>query len=331
MPSFGQKLKLEREQRKISLEDISVSTKIGIRMLRALEEDNFEQLPGGIFNKGFVRAYARVLGLDEEQTVADYMQASGGAVIASVGELETDVAKTDPSKTAGKFHRHDDHAHGDGEEKDSRSIEAAEARRGQQLPWGIFAGLLLITALTLSLWSRYERQSARRSTSANSSASESSPPAPQSSTQTPGNAANAAAPVFNSAANAQLRPASGKDRAIAPSGQVAPRSGSGPSSSSGVNSGPAKSASAGSVVAGEFSLVVRAREESWITITSDGKTVASELLAAGSERKVQGRQQITVKAGNAGGVEFQFNGKKVDAGGQYGEVKILTFGPQGLV
>jgi cytoskeleton protein RodZ len=329
LPSFGQKLKLEREQRKISLEDISVSTKIGIRMLRALEEDNFEQLPGGIFNKGFVRAYARVLGLDEEQTVADYMQASGGAVIASVGELETDVARTDAVKTGGKFHRDD--AHVDGEEEDSRSIAAAAARRGQQIPWGIFAGLLLITALTLSLWSRYERQSARRSTSANSSASESSPPAPQSSTQTPENAANAAVPASTSASNAQLGQTSGKDRAIAPSGQVAPRSGSGPSSTSGVNSGPAKSAPAGAAVAGEFSLVVRAREESWITITSDGTTVASELLAAGSERKVQGRQQITVKAGNAGGVEFQFNGKKVDAGGQYGEVKTLTFGPQGLI
>ncbi len=77
MPSFGAKLKLEREKRKITLEQISISTKIGIRMLQALEEDNFNQLPGGIFNKGFVRAYSRFLGLDEDQTIADYMQASG--------------------------------------------------------------------------------------------------------------------------------------------------------------------------------------------------------------------------------------------------------------
>ncbi len=77
MPSFGEKLKLEREKRKISLEQISSSTKIGTRMLQALEEDKFSQLPGGIFNKGFVRAYARVVGLDEDQTVADYLQASG--------------------------------------------------------------------------------------------------------------------------------------------------------------------------------------------------------------------------------------------------------------
>src|SRR6266853_4257311 len=83
LPSFGQKLKLEREKRNITLEQISVSTKIGIRMLQALEEDKFNQLPGGIFNKGFVRAYSRFLGLDEDQTIADYVQASGDALPAS--------------------------------------------------------------------------------------------------------------------------------------------------------------------------------------------------------------------------------------------------------
>ena len=74
MPSFGEKLKLEREKRKITLEQISVSTKIGTRMLQALEEDRFNQLPGGIFNKGFVRAYSRFIGLDEDQVVADYLK-----------------------------------------------------------------------------------------------------------------------------------------------------------------------------------------------------------------------------------------------------------------
>src|SRR5215469_8425685 len=77
MGSFGDRLKKEREQRGITLDDISLTTKIGTRLLRALEEEKFEQLPGGIFNKGFVRAYARHVGLDEDQTVADYMSAVG--------------------------------------------------------------------------------------------------------------------------------------------------------------------------------------------------------------------------------------------------------------
>jgi len=62
---------------RITLEEIATSTKIGTRSLRALEEEDFDQLPGGIFNKGFVRAYAKYLGIDEEQAVADYLTAAG--------------------------------------------------------------------------------------------------------------------------------------------------------------------------------------------------------------------------------------------------------------
>ena len=76
MASFGDGLKREREKKKITLDEVAGSTKISVRMLRALEEEKFDQLPGGIFNKGFVRAYARHLGLDAEQAVTDYLAAS---------------------------------------------------------------------------------------------------------------------------------------------------------------------------------------------------------------------------------------------------------------
>ncbi|MGB8114755.1 MAG: helix-turn-helix domain-containing protein [Candidatus Sulfotelmatobacter sp.] len=75
MEAFGDKLRKQREQRGITLEAISSTTKISTRMLRALEEEKFEQLPGGVFNKGFVRAYARQVGLDEEEAIADYLAA----------------------------------------------------------------------------------------------------------------------------------------------------------------------------------------------------------------------------------------------------------------
>ena len=77
MGSFGQRMQREREMRGITLEEIATSTKIGTRSLRALEEEDFDKLPGGIFNKGFVRAYAKYLGIDEEQAVADYLTAAG--------------------------------------------------------------------------------------------------------------------------------------------------------------------------------------------------------------------------------------------------------------
>jgi cytoskeletal protein RodZ len=75
LAAFGEKLRKQREQRGIALEAISSTTKISTRMLRALEEENFSQLPGGVFNKGFVRAYARHVGIDEEEAIADYLEA----------------------------------------------------------------------------------------------------------------------------------------------------------------------------------------------------------------------------------------------------------------
>src|SRR5258708_1888772 len=75
MGGFGERMQREREMRSISLEEIAESTKIGCRMLRALEEEDFDKLPGGIFNKGFVRAYAKFLGIDEEQAVVDFQAA----------------------------------------------------------------------------------------------------------------------------------------------------------------------------------------------------------------------------------------------------------------
>ncbi|MCH8266788.1 MAG: helix-turn-helix domain-containing protein [Acidobacteria bacterium] len=75
MGSFGKNLATEREARGISLEDISEYTKIGVRMLKAIEAERFDLLPGGIFNKSYVRQYARYLGLNEEQVTSEYLQA----------------------------------------------------------------------------------------------------------------------------------------------------------------------------------------------------------------------------------------------------------------
>ena len=58
MGAFGERLRREREMRNISLDEIAAVTKIGTRLLRALEDEQFDLLPGGIFNKGYVRAYA---------------------------------------------------------------------------------------------------------------------------------------------------------------------------------------------------------------------------------------------------------------------------------
>jgi cytoskeleton protein RodZ len=76
MGSFGERLRREREMRGVTINEIAESTKISRRHLESLENEDFDSLPGGIFNKGFVRAYARYLGIDEDQAVADYTVAS---------------------------------------------------------------------------------------------------------------------------------------------------------------------------------------------------------------------------------------------------------------
>lgn len=74
MSSFGETLRRERELRQISLREISEATKINLRYLDALERDDFRHLPGGVFNKGFVRAYAQFIGIDPETMVNAYLE-----------------------------------------------------------------------------------------------------------------------------------------------------------------------------------------------------------------------------------------------------------------
>ena len=74
--SFGEHLRREREMRGISLDEIVATTKIGRRLLLALEEEQFDLLPGGIFNKSYVRAYAKCVGMDEDEAVAEYLEAA---------------------------------------------------------------------------------------------------------------------------------------------------------------------------------------------------------------------------------------------------------------
>jgi cytoskeletal protein RodZ len=63
--------------RQISLREIAEATKINLRYLDALERDDFRHLPGGVFNKGFVRAYAQFIGIDPESMVTAYLEEDG--------------------------------------------------------------------------------------------------------------------------------------------------------------------------------------------------------------------------------------------------------------
>jgi cytoskeleton protein RodZ len=63
--AFGEQLRQEREQRGMAVEAICNATKVPIRHIRALEAGAFQELPGGVFRRGFVRSYLSALGLEE--------------------------------------------------------------------------------------------------------------------------------------------------------------------------------------------------------------------------------------------------------------------------
>src|SRR5947207_12894985 len=78
LATFGEELKREREIRGISLKEISDDTKISKRFLEALERNDHKTLPAPVFTRGFVRQYARYLGLNAEEMVNRYNYAAAG-------------------------------------------------------------------------------------------------------------------------------------------------------------------------------------------------------------------------------------------------------------
>jgi cytoskeleton protein RodZ len=303
--SLGAKLKLEREKRNVTLDEISRSTKIGTRMLRALEEEHFDQLPGGIFNKGFIRAYARFLGLDEEQAIADYLAATG---MSQPGKppLMDDEAQVAELRA----------------QVELRGREKRHASTG--LPWGVFAVVLLILALGFAVWGLYSRGAGKEIRRASTSAA-STGPAANNSPPAPGSGASA------SAVSASSSPAAvpGVSPASAPPVLASTE----PASSAAPEKPPA------STVSGEpnpraatspLLLRIRAHQDCWISITVDGEVTRQETLIAPAEKSVRAAEEIVIRAGNMGALDLEFNGQKLPAQGNPGEAKTLTFDASGL-
>jgi cytoskeleton protein RodZ len=76
MSTFGEELRSQRLSRVIPLEQITAVTKISQRHLVALEQDRFQQLPGGILSKGIVRGYVSAIGLDTRDWTDRFVRAT---------------------------------------------------------------------------------------------------------------------------------------------------------------------------------------------------------------------------------------------------------------
>jgi cytoskeleton protein RodZ len=132
MGKFGDTLRQEREFRGITLDAITRVTKISNRHLVALEQEHFEVLPGGVFNKSMVREYARVVGLDQEEWIGRYLSAH---------QSTKDVDEDGWMRFAENASK-------------ARSDSGRRSRPDQRLRWtGIGLLVLLVAGLSWFVWS----------------------------------------------------------------------------------------------------------------------------------------------------------------------------------
>jgi cytoskeletal protein RodZ len=89
MSSLGSYLKRERERRQVSIAELAQTTRIPVRILLQLESDQHAELPAEVFVRGFLRSYARFLGVDEEHVLARY---DGRELPESLPEVPDGVA-----------------------------------------------------------------------------------------------------------------------------------------------------------------------------------------------------------------------------------------------
>ena len=84
MESIGQFLRTERELRQLSLEELSQTTRIPLRSLQLLEDDRLDGLPGDVFVRGFVKSYAKAVGLGVDDVLRRYEESSRPSKVPTV-------------------------------------------------------------------------------------------------------------------------------------------------------------------------------------------------------------------------------------------------------
>lgn len=334
MGAFGEKFRKAREAKELSFDDVSKVIKIAPRMLRAIEEENFDQLPGGVFNKGFIRTYAKQLGLNPEDAVNEYLESIRQSQIeawqperapekqpAAPAKSTTtkSVAATETSKAPVEVEELP-HLQLPRAEDVRPARKAFVGRSSPEIPWRLVGAATVVVVLGFILWTRhshtFSKDSSPEAKPATPSPATATAPAKPAPTPTqaptsgaPGPAAQGAAP--SSAASLTV---DGEDK-----NDVTVRT-----------FGAKPVAKSSEKAVGALTLVIRASENSWISVVADGQPVTEETLIAPASTTFHASGEFVVKVGNAGAVSFLINGKEVAPQGNEAEVKTLTFDSSGL-
>ncbi|HTT24883.1 MAG TPA: RodZ domain-containing protein [Candidatus Sulfotelmatobacter sp.] len=364
MSEFGDKFRKAREKRELSFDDVSNVTKISPRMLQAIEEEHFDQLPGGVFNRGFIRAYAKHLGMNSEDAVNDYLACLRQAQIDS--HLGWDTPKQPD--------RHESQAPTPPVPRPFKPVAQPpvqveelpelqlpriqdvrppkkEYLRGpsQEIPWLRIAAAVCLLIAALLLWTRHSRSiKAARATPASISAPAAQTPVTVAAAAPP-QAAPSSSPlapplaVPAPVAQATTQTAQPTPRADAPKSTPAPAAT--PATTASTDPDAVKVQKKGDVTIRSFgataakpaeqsatrlTLVVRASENSWVSVTSDGQPLTQETLIAPAATSFHATREFVVRVGNAAGVSFLWNGEEIPPQGGEAEAKTLIFDAQGM-
>ena len=302
MGAFGDKLKREREMRRISLDEISESTKIPRRYLESLERENFEAMPGGVFNKGFVKAYARFLGLDEEQAVADYV---------AVAKEETPPEDQFPLEI---------------HEKPDRELNPKKSH----IPLIVAVVALVGVMGGYAIWRAKNKQAETSDTTVVAAApSESGTRGTAAASEKPADTAETKTTAARSAiVQPRSQPAAYQPITVARGREIVrteiPATATVLSTPDAARTKPVANKK-------DFFVVIKAKEDAWISVIADGRRVSHGTLRANKQRFVRAGNQIIVTTGNAGGIDVSFNGRPLGAIGSESEARTLMFTPTGQV
>lgn len=367
MGEFGDKFRKAREKKELSLDDVSNVTKISTRMLQAIEEENFEQLPGGVFNRGFIRAYAKHLGLDSEDAVNDYLACLRQAQVDSYDgwDLAKPPAPVPPVATKPKPARpvkpqvKAELPPVNVEELPELQLPRAEHIRPAKkeylssssgISWLRIAAAVCLLISVFFLWTRHSRNSGTAGASsgsphpAPSTTVAAAPPVAQStppSQSPPPPAPTTAAPSPKPSAqseesddpSSENQPAAKRAPAPAPSAEISADKNEVKVEKKGdvtIRSFGAAGAKPAEKPAATLKLIVRATENSWISVTSDGQLVTQETLIAPAATSFHATRELVVRVGNAAGVSFLWNGEEVQPQGAEAEAKTFIFDAQGM-
>lgn len=281
--------------RGISLDEIVATTKIGRRLLIALEEEQFELLPGGIFNKSYVRAYAKCVGIDEDAAVAEYLQA----------------AHETPPDTRVIAQQH-------------FSIHSNRPPQRAGFPIMPVLILLVVVAGGIGGWKVYqERLVERQKREALSPAG--------TSLATPA----AAVPAASNTQSTRPGPAVPQSSPPSPSGGTVQAASPTPKPIEPAQTAtgqPAARESAAANVSADtpFEVTIRPKEAAWVSVKSDGQYVVRGIIRPPDVKTIRATNQVVFFTGNAGAIEVAFNGKSVPLTGGANQEQVLVFDSRGV-